>query len=147
MSVVESQRNMFNNNGHRHLTAFPDMNTSSSSGQQNPLAPAPWQMEQISLLEEEREAREGTAAMLRPMVRPMTRSMTAAERLQSPNYHMTQPATSVEVPDDDDVPGLRDDDSDEDLPGLIDDDGDSDDDDFLPTTRRRPPTVPWHRNG
>ena len=23
MSVVESQRNMFNNNGHRHLTAFP----------------------------------------------------------------------------------------------------------------------------
>jgi hypothetical protein len=148
MSVVESQRNMFNNNVHRHLTAFPDMNTSSSSsGQQNPMAPTPWQMEQFSLLQEEGEAREGTAAMLKPKVRPMTRSMTATERLQSANYRMAQPATPGNVLDDDDIPGLSDDDSDEDLPGLMDDTGDSDDDDFLPATRRRPPTVPWHRRG
>ena len=148
MSVVESQRNMFNNNVHRHLAAFSDMNTScSSSGQQNPIAPTPWQMQQFLLLQEEGEAREGTAAMLKPMVRPMTRSRTATERLQSANYRMAQPTTPIDIPDDDIMPGLHDDNSDEDLPGLIDDTGDSDDDDFLPSTRRRPPTVPWHRNG
>ena len=148
MSVVDSQRNMFNTNVHRHLNAFPDVNTSgSSSGQQNPMALTPWQMEQFSMLQEEGEAREGTAAVLKPMARPLTRSVTAAERLQSPNYRLTQPTAPVAVPDDDNVPDLRDDDSDEDLPNLINDVGDSDDDDFLPATRRRPPTVPWHRSG
>ena len=72
----------------------------------------------------------------------MTRSRTATERLQSANYRTAQPATPVNVPDNTDIPGFRDGNSDEDLPGLIDNTGDSDDDDFLPTTRRRPPTVP-----
>lgn len=129
---------MFDSNLARHVIAFPSVNTSySSSSQLNPIAATPWQLEQISLLEEEGETREGTAAMLRPMARPMTRSMTATERLQSPNYRVTQPATPGDIPDDDDVPGLDEDDTDKDLPGLIDDD-----DDFLPTTRRRPPMVP-----
>ena len=47
------------------------------------------------------------------------------------------------------MPGLREDNSDEGLPGLINNTGvdDSDEDDFARATRRRPPTVPWHRVG
>lgn len=54
MSMIDSERGMFNSNLDRHVSAFPPVNTScSSSSQLNPMEPTPWQMEQFSLLEGE----------------------------------------------------------------------------------------------
>ena len=83
MSVIDSQRSMFNTNVDRHVNAFPNINTScSSSSQPNSLAATPWQMEHASMLADDEGKRGGTAAVLKPNARPLTRSMTA-ERLQS----------------------------------------------------------------
>ena len=115
----------------------------------NPMEIPQWPMEQFSLLEEEGEAKESAAAMLKPHARPLTRSMTATSKLQSSNYRRTQPAQSDSALGDADMPGLREDNSDEDIPDLIGNTGaaDSDEEDFMAATRRRAPTVPWHRVG
>jgi hypothetical protein len=196
VSVANSQREVFDSNVHRHLNAFPEVNTSSSSsGRPNSMALTPWQLEQFSLLGEEGEAKEGAAAIPKPNVassqtqrrriatgawekraikasksspdidghkpsmqeayrlpqeaRPLTRSMSATSKLQSSNYRTTQPAQLDSVLGDEDMPGLREDNSDEDIPDLIGNTGvaDSDEEDFVSATRRRAPTVPWHRSG
>ena len=150
ISVTNSQRGVFDNNVQRHLHAFPEINTSSSSSARtNPMDITQWPMEQFSLLEEAGEAKESAAATLKPKARPITRSMTATSQLRSSNYRRTQPAQSDSVLGDEDMPGLREDNSDEDIPDLIGNTGvaDSDEEDFVSATRRRAPTVPWHRSG